>query len=130
MKKFELRLKYGLNPHQKPARVYTEDATLPFKVLNGNPGYINLMDGFNSWQLVKELKEATGMVCAASFKHLSPAGAGIGTPLSDSLKKAYFVDGIELTPTAAAYARARGADRCWRRTAISNTLYKTSSIEG
>lgn len=107
----ELVLKYGCNPHQKPARVYVKEGKLPFKVLNGRPGYINLMDAFNSWQLVKELREATGLCSAASFKHVSPAGAGTAVPLSDVLKKAYAVSDIELSPAATAYARARGADR-------------------
>lgn len=107
----DIVLKYGCNPHQKPARLYSENKTLPFKILNGTPGYINFMDAFNSWQLVKELKQATGLPAAASFKHVSPAGAAVGTPLSDILKKSYFVEDIELSPVAAAYARARGADR-------------------
>lgn len=109
----ELALKYGCNPNQKPARVYMEEGELPIDVLNGRPGYINLLDALNSWQLVKELKAATGMPAAASFKHVSPAGAAIGLPLSDTLKKIYFVDDIdfELTPLANAYVRARGADR-------------------
>lgn len=107
----ELQLKYGCNPNQKPARVFMEDGDLPFTVLNGKPGFINLLDAFNGWQLVKELKEATGMPAATSFKHVSPAGAAIGRPLSDTLKKIYFTDDVELTPLACAYARARGADR-------------------
>ena len=109
----ELALKYGCNPNQKPARIYMENGELPVEVLNGRPGYINFLDALNSWQLVKELKEATGLPAAASFKHVSPAGAAIGLPLSDTLKKIYFVDDIdfELTPLASAYARARGADR-------------------
>jgi phosphoribosylaminoimidazolecarboxamide formyltransferase/IMP cyclohydrolase len=110
----ELALKYGCNPNQKPSRVYMEDGSeLPVEIINGRPGYINLLDALNSWQLVKELKEATGMPSAASFKHVSPAGAAIGLPLSDTLKRIYFVDDInfELTPLANAYARARGADR-------------------
>lgn len=111
MKDFEIVLKYGCNPHQKPARVYTKGEKLPFKILNGNPGYINFMDAFNSWQLVKELKQATKLPAAASFKHVSPAGAAVGIPLSDALKKSYFAQDIEITPVAAAYARARGADR-------------------
>lgn len=107
-----LELKYGCNPNQKPARVYMKDGQdLPFTVLNGRPGYINLLDAFNSWQLVRELKEATGLPAAASFKHVSPAGAAVAVPLSDTLKKMYFVEGIELTPMATAYIRARGADR-------------------
>ncbi|NLM35350.1 MAG: phosphoribosylaminoimidazolecarboxamide formyltransferase [Clostridiales bacterium] len=111
MKNSEVVLKYGCNPHQKPAKIYVQNKELPFRILNGNPGYINFMDAFNSWQLVKELKEATGLPAAASFKHVSPAGAALGLPLSDDLKKAYFVEDIELSPVAAAYARARGADR-------------------
>ena len=107
----ELELKYGCNPNQKPSRVYMESGDLPFKVLNGKPGYINLLDAMNSWQLVQELKEATGLPAAASFKHVSPAGAAVAVPLSDSLKQAYFVEGIELSPVATAYIRARGADR-------------------
>ncbi len=108
----ELMLKYGCNPNQKPSRIYMEDGSeLPIEVLNGKPGYINLLDAFNSWQLVMELKKATGYCAAASFKHVSPAGAAIGTPLSDVLKKIYFVDDLELSPLACAYAKARGADR-------------------
>ncbi len=109
----ELALKYGCNPNQKPSRIYMEDGELPLEVINGRPGYINFLDALNSWQLVKELKEATGMPAAASFKHVSPAGAAIGLPLSDTLKKIYFVDDLkmELSPLACAYARARGADR-------------------
>lgn len=106
----ELQLKYGCNPNQKPARIYCE-GNLPIEVLCGNPGYINLLDAFNGWQLVKELKAATGICAAASFKHVSPAGAAVGLPLSDTLKKIYFVDDLELSPLANAYARARGADR-------------------
>jgi phosphoribosylaminoimidazolecarboxamide formyltransferase/IMP cyclohydrolase len=104
-------LKYGCNPHQKPARVYVKDGELPFNILNGNPGYINFLDAFNSWQLVKELRQILDLPAAASFKHVSPAGAAVGIPLSDSLKKAYFVDEPVLSPLASAYARARGADR-------------------
>lgn len=109
----ELQLKYGCNPNQKPSRIFIEDGDLPVKVLNGRPGYINFLDALNSWQLVKELKAATGCPAATSFKHVSPAGAAIGLPLSDVLKKIYFVDDIsvELSPIACAYARARGADR-------------------
>lgn len=109
----ELALKYGCNPNQKPSRIYMEEGELPIEVLNGRPGYINLLDALNSWQLVKELKAATGLPAAASFKHVSPAGAAIGLPLSETLKKIYFVDDVnfELTPLANAYARARGADR-------------------
>jgi phosphoribosylaminoimidazolecarboxamide formyltransferase/IMP cyclohydrolase len=109
MKVYEL--KYGCNPHQKPAKIYKKDGNLPFEILNGKAGYINLLDAFNSWQLVKELKEATGLPSAASFKHVSPAGAAVGVELSDALKRSYFVEDIELSPVAAAYARARGADR-------------------
>ena len=109
----ELALKYGCNPNQKPSRIYMEGGELPLKVINGRPGYINFLDALNSWQLVKELKAATGMPAAASFKHVSPAGAAIGLPLSDTLKKIYFVDDVKLplSPLACAYARARGADR-------------------
>ncbi|OFP30026.1 5-aminoimidazole-4-carboxamide ribonucleotide transformylase [Prevotella sp. HMSC069G02] len=109
----ELALKYGCNPNQKPSRIYMEDGNLPIEVVNGRPGYINLLDALNSWQLVKELKAATGMPAAASFKHVSPAGAAIGLPLSDTLKEIYFVDDVKLplSPLACAYARARGADR-------------------
>ena len=109
----ELELKYGCNPNQKPSRIFMEEGELPIEVLNGRPGYINFLDAFNSWQLVKELKEATGLPAAASFKHVSPAGAAVGLPLSDTLKKVYFVDDapLPLTPIACAYARARGADR-------------------
>ncbi len=109
----EMQLKYGCNPNQKPSRVYMADGSeLPIEVLCGKPGYINLLDAFNGWQLVKELKKATGMCAATSFKHVSPAGAAIGRPLSDDLKKIYWVDDLgELSPLASAYARARGADR-------------------
>ena len=109
----ELALKYGCNPNQKPSRIYMEEGELPIEVLNGRPGYINFLDALNSWQLVKELKQATGLAAAASFKHVSPAGAALGLPLSDTLRKIYFVDdlGIDLSPIASAYARARGADR-------------------
>lgn len=109
----EMLLKYGCNPNQKPSRVFMKDgAELPIEVLNGKPGYINLLDAFNGWQLVKELKKATGVCAATSFKHVSPAGAAIGRPLSDTLKKIYWVDDLgELSPLACAYARARGADR-------------------
>lgn len=111
MKEFEL--KYGCNPNQKPAKLLIEGEELPITVLNGRPGYINFLDALNGWQLVKELKEATGLPAATSFKHVSPAGAAIGLPLSDILKKIYFVDDlkVELSPVACAYARARGADR-------------------
>ena len=107
----ELELKYGCNPNQRPARIYMEEGELPVTVLNGKPGYINFLDALNSWQLVKELKEATGLPAAASFKHVSPAGAALGLPLDDTLKKMYFCEGLELSPLACAYARARGADR-------------------
>lgn len=109
----ELSLKYGCNPNQKPSRIFMDSGELPIEVLNGRPGYINFLDALNSWQLVKELQQATGLPAAASFKHVSPAGAAVGLPLSDTLKKIYFVDDlpIELSPIACAYARARGADR-------------------
>lgn len=109
----EIELKYGCNPNQKPSRIYMEDGSeLPVTVLNGKPGYINFLDAFNGWQLVKELKEATGLPAAASFKHVSPAGAAVGLPLDDTLAKIYWVDDLgELSPLACAYARARGADR-------------------
>lgn len=107
----ELELKYGCNPNQKPARVFMKEGELPFTVLNGKPGYINLLDAMNSWQLVQELKESTGLPAAASFKHVSPAGAAVAAPLSDLLQKVYFVEGVELSPIATAYIRARGADR-------------------
>lgn len=108
----ELMLKYGCNPNQKPSRIFMENGGgLPIAVLNGKPGYINFLDAFNSWQLVCELREATGLPGAASFKHVSPAGAAVGLPLSDTLKRIYFVDDLELSPLANAYARARGADR-------------------
>ena len=107
----ELELKYGCNPNQKPARVFMKEGELPFTVLNGKPGYINLLDAMNSWQLVQELKEATGLPAAASFKHVSPAGAAVAAPLSDLLQKVYFVEGFELSPIATAYIGARGADR-------------------
>lgn len=107
----ELALKYGCNPNQKPSRIFMEEGELPVTVLNGRPGYINFMDALNSWQLVKELKEATGMPAAASFKHVSPAGAAVGLPLSDVERQIYFTGDQELSPIACAYARARGADR-------------------
>lgn len=107
----EMQLKYGCNPNQKPSRVFMENGDLPFEVLSGKPGYINLLDALNGFQLVKELKKATGLPAATSFKHVSPAGAAVGLPLSDTLKKIYFTDDVELTPLANAYARARGADR-------------------
>ena len=109
----ELALKYGCNPNQKPSRIFMEEGELPIEVVNGRPGYINFLDAFNSWQLVRELKAATGLPAAASFKHVSPAGAAVGLPLDDTLRKIYFVNDlkVELSPIACAYARARGADR-------------------
>ncbi len=108
----ELELKYGCNPNQKPSRIFMREGELPVTVLNGKPGYINFLDALNSWQLVKELKEATGMPAAASFKHVSPAGAAVGRPLTDIEKKIYFVDeDAELSDIACAYIRARGSDR-------------------
>lgn len=108
----ELELKYGCNPNQKPSRIYMEEGELPIKVLCGKPGYINFLDAFNGWQLVRELKKATGLPAATSFKHVSPAGAAVGLPLDDTLAKIYWVDDMgELSPLACAYARARGADR-------------------
>ena len=107
-----MQLKYGCNPNQKPSRIFIEEGELPIEVLNGKPGYINLLDAFNGWQLVRELKKATGLPAATSFKHVSPAGAAVGLPLSDTLAKIYWVDDLgELSPLACAYARARGADR-------------------
>ena len=107
----ELELKYGCNPNQKPSRIYMEKGELPLTVLNGKPGYINFLDALNSWQLVKALKAATGLAAAASFKHVSPAGAALGLPLSDVERKIYFAPEGELSPIACAYIRARGADR-------------------
>ena len=109
----ELPLKYGCNPNQKPSRIFIDEGELPIEVLSGRPGYINLLDALNSWQLVRELRQATGLPAAASFKHVSPAGAAVGLPLSETLRKIYFVDdlAVELSPIASAYARARGADR-------------------
>lgn len=107
----EISLKYGCNPNQKPARVFLKEGDLPITILNGNPGYINLLDALNSWQLVKELKEATDLAAAASFKHVSPAGAAVAVPLTEALKKAYFVEESDLSDLATAYIRARGADR-------------------
>ena len=107
----ELELKYGCNPNQKPARIFMEEGDLPLKVLNGRPGYINFMDALNSWQLVKALKKATGLPAAASFKHVSPAGAALGQPLTDVERKIYFAPEGDLSPIACAYVRARGADR-------------------
>jgi len=109
--KSEIELRYGMNPHQKPARIYVNQGALPLQMLNGTPGYINLLDALNSWQLVRELKRALRLPAAASFKHVSPAGAAVGVPLTGTLKQAYFVETDELSPLAAAYARARGADR-------------------
>lgn len=128
----ELELKYGCNPNQKPSRIYMQDGSeLPVTVLNGKPGYINFLDAFNSWQLVTELKAATGLPAAASFKHVSPAGAAVTTELSDTLKKIYFVDDLELSPIASAYAKARGADRMssygdW--VALSDTCDKQTAL--
>ncbi len=128
----ELELKYGCNPNQKPSKIYMQDGSeLPVKVLNGRPGYINFLDAFNSWQLVSELKTATGLPAAASFKHVSPAGAAVATELSDTLKKIYFVDDLELSPIASAYAKARGADRMssygdW--VALSDTCDKQTAL--
>ena len=108
----ELELKYGCNPNQKPSRIFMNEGELPITVLNGRPGYINFLDAFNGWQLVSELKRATGLPAATSFKHVSPAGAAVGLPLTDVERKIYWVDDMgELTPLANAYARARGADR-------------------
>jgi phosphoribosylaminoimidazolecarboxamide formyltransferase/IMP cyclohydrolase len=107
----EIILRYGANPHQVPARAYIQQGELPFRVLNGAPGYINLLDALNSWQLVRELKQATDLPAATSFKHVSPSGAAVGTPLPELLRKIYFVDDLELSPLAEAYARARGIDR-------------------
>ena len=107
----EMELKYGCNPNQKPAKIFMEEGELPIEILNGKPGFINLLDAFNSWQLVMELKKATGLPAAASFKHVSPAGAAVAVPLDETLKQIYFVEGVELTPMATAYIRARGADR-------------------
>ena len=111
-KETEVELKYGCNPNQKPSRIYMEQGNLPIEVLNGKPGYINFLDALNGWQLVKELKAASNLPAAASFKHVSPAGAAVGLPLSDTLKKIYWVEDLgELSALACAYARARGADR-------------------
>ncbi|MEG3028961.1 MAG: phosphoribosylaminoimidazolecarboxamide formyltransferase [Oscillospiraceae bacterium] len=107
----ELELKYGCNPNQKPSKIFMKEGELPIEVLNGKPGYINFLDALNGWQLVKELKDATGLAAAASFKHVSPAGAAVACELSPTMKKIYFVEGMELSPLACAYARARGADR-------------------
>ena len=121
----EILLRYGCNPHQVPARIYREESRLPFVVLNGSPGYINMLDALNSWQLVKELKQVLNLPAAASFKHVSPAGAAVGIPLSDTLKRAYSVDDLDMSLLSTAYARARGADRVssygdW--VALSNTV--------
>ena len=107
----ELKLRYGCNPHQSPARIFMKDGKLPVKILNGSPGYINLLDALNSWQCVRELRQALSLPAAASFKHVSPAGAAVAAPLTHELKRVYFVDDLELSPLAIAYARARGADR-------------------
>jgi phosphoribosylaminoimidazolecarboxamide formyltransferase / IMP cyclohydrolase len=107
----EISQRYGSNPHQTPARAYVRADNLPFRILNGSVGYINLLDALNSWQLVRELRQATGLAAAASFKHVSPSGAALGLPLSEPLQKAYRVEDLELSPVASAYARARGADR-------------------
>ena len=128
----ELELKYGCNPNQKPSRIFMQEGELPIEVMNGKPGYINLLDAFNSWQLVKELDEATGLPAAASFKHVSPAGAAVGQPLSDTDRKIYFVDDdAELSPIACAYIKARGADRLssygdWA--ALSRTCDKATAL--
>jgi phosphoribosylaminoimidazolecarboxamide formyltransferase/IMP cyclohydrolase len=111
MSESEIILRYGFNPHQKPARLCSSEGKLPFNVLSGSPGYINMLDALNSWQLVKELKAQLNLPAAASFKHVSPAGAAVGIPLSDVLKKSYFVEDMEMSPLSTAYARARGADR-------------------
>ena len=130
----ELQLKYGCNPNQKPSRIFMTEGELPIEVINGRPGYINFLDALNAWQLVKELKEATGLAAAASFKHVSPAGAAIGLPLTDTLKKIYFVDdieGLDDSPVACAYARARGADRMSSYgdfVALSDTCDKTTAL--
>lgn len=111
----ELELKYGCNPNQKPSRIYMKDGELPIEVLNGKPGYINFLDAFNGWQLVKELKKATGLPAATSFKHVSPAGAAVGLPLNEVERKIYWVDDMgDLSPLASAYARARGRTECPR----------------
>ncbi len=129
----ELELKYGCNPNQKPSRIFMSKGELPIEVLGGRPGYINFLDALNAWQLVKEMKAATGIAAAASFKHVSPAGAAIGLPMSDTLKKIYFVDDIdiELSPIATAYARARGADRMSSYgdfVALSDTCDKATAL--
>lgn len=128
----EMSLKYGCNPNQKPSRIFMESGELPIEILNGNPGYINLLDAFNGWQLVRELKASTGLCAATSFKHVSPAGAAVGLPLADTLKKIYFVDDLgDLSPMACAYARARGADRMSSYgdfVALSDTCDKDTAI--
>lgn len=129
----ELTLKYGCNPNQKPAKIYMENGDLPIEVLNGRPGYINFLDALNGWQLVKELKAATGLPAATSFKHVSPAGAAIGLPLDDTLSRIYFVDDVDfpLSPIATAYARARGADRMSSYgdfVALSDTCDKATAL--
>ena len=129
-----IELKYGCNPHQKPSRIYVESGKLPIEVLNGTPGYINFLDALNGYQLVKELKEATGIAAAASFKHVSPAGAAVGLPLYDTLKRIYFcsdIEGLNDSPIACAYARARGTDRMssfgdW--VALSDTCELTTAL--
>lgn len=127
----EFMLKYGCNPNQSPARIFMQDGELPIEVLNGKPGYINFLDALNGWQLVRELKTATGLPAAASFKHVSPAGAAVGLPLSDTLRRMYWVGDLELSPLACAYARARGADRMssfgdW--IALSDTCDKATAL--
>ena len=130
----ELELKYGCNPNQKPSRIFMDEGELPIEVLSGRPGYINFLDALNAWQLVRELKQATGLAAAASFKHVSPAGAAVGLPLADTLKKIYFVDdipGLDASPVACAYARARGADRMSSYgdfIALSDTCDKTTAL--
>ena len=130
----ELELKYGCNPNQKPSRIFMDEGELPIEVLSGRPGYINFLDALNAWQLVRELKQATGLPAAASFKHVSPAGAAVGLPLSDTLKRIYFVDdiaGLDESPVACAYARARGADRMSSYgdfIALSDTCDKTTAL--
>ena len=130
----ELELKYGCNPNQKPSRIFMDEGELPIEVLSGRPGYINFLDALNAWQLVRELKQATGLPAAASFKHVSPAGAAVGLPLSDTLKHIYFVDdiaGLDESPVACAYARARGADRMSSYgdfIALSDTCDKTTAL--
>ena len=130
----ELELKYGCNPNQKPSRIFMDEGELPIEVLSGRPGYINFLDALNAWQLVRELRQATGLPAAASFKHVSPAGAAVGLPLSDTLKHIYFVNdipGLDDSPVACAYARARGADRMSSYgdfIALSDTCDKTTAL--